>query len=117
MIAVSKRFLGKSDEVCAKNFWCMISTAKEGIFKRESTVIYRIHGAGMQRKNYEPLVKILYPNTASKQDRLKTHDEIVFFINEKADTKEPTDLDEILLTLNGYLSGERKIEDFLYLNL
>jgi hypothetical protein len=117
MIAHSTRFLGKSDEVWAKNFWCMISTAKEGIFKRESTVIYRIHDAGKRRKNYEPLAKILYSESVSKQDRLKAHEEIVFFINEKADTQEPDDLDEILLSLNGYLAGEGKIEDFLYLNL
>jgi hypothetical protein len=81
MIAVSKRFLGKSDEVRSKNLWCMVSTAKEGLFKRESTMIFRVLDSGNRRKNYDPLVKIIYAISVSKQDRLAAHDEIVSLAN------------------------------------
>jgi len=117
MIAVSKKgflFGGKSDEVWAKTFWCMVSTAKEGITKGYSTVIFRIHGSGTQRKNYEPLAKILYVDSASKQDRLKLHDAIVSFINENADAKEAPDLQDILLRLNGQFPAQDKVAHFVH---
>jgi len=117
MIAVSKRFLCRADEVWAKNFRCLISTAKDGLFKRESTVIFRINDVGSRTRNYEPLVKILYADGVSKRDRRKVHDDIVFYLNERADAKKPPSLDEILLGLDDRLTEDDRIRDFLFLDI
>jgi hypothetical protein len=71
-------FGGKVATVETPSFNCMISTAKEGIFQKQSVVFFDI-SAGMD--NREPVAKLIYIDTVSTKERLHLHDIIVSMID------------------------------------
>ena len=116
MIACHKKHLfgGLSSEVWSKTFRCMVSTAKEGIFKRESTLIFEIRGSGRLPSNYKPLAKIVYEPPISKAARLEWHWRIVNYLDQLTLEDDAVTLDDALLTLHGHLVGEDGIETVLH---
>jgi hypothetical protein len=72
-------FGGKVATVETPSFNCMISTAKEGVFQKQSVVFFDIN-AGMD--NRRPVAKLIYNNVLSKEQRLQFHDIIVGVIDE-----------------------------------
>jgi hypothetical protein len=66
-------FCSKIATIHTASFKCIISTAKEGLFKRQSTVI--IEGDYFQdRANAFPCAKIIYSPSLKSSDRLSLHD-------------------------------------------
>jgi hypothetical protein len=62
-------------------FKCVISTAKEGFFKRQSTII--IKGDRVQDKaNARPCAKVIYTPSLKSSDRLSLHDGLANQIDE-----------------------------------
>lgn len=72
-------FGGKVATVETPSFNCMISTAKEGIFQKQSVVFFDI-SAGMD--NRRSVAKLIYNNILSKEQRLQLHDIMVGVIDE-----------------------------------
>ncbi len=67
------RFGGKVATVETPSFCCMISTAKEGLFKKQSVMFSDITN-GMARRQH--VAKLLYNNALDSNARLGLHDAI-----------------------------------------
>jgi len=89
----------------------MASTAKEGFFKRETTIIFEIHGSGKLSSHYKPVAKILYQPSMSKLARLEWHNRIVGFIEELTLREQPPSSDDAVSALHGHLLGQDGIEN------
>ncbi|OGW37446.1 MAG: hypothetical protein A2Y97_00040 [Nitrospirae bacterium RBG_13_39_12] len=72
-------FGGKVATVETPSFKCMISTAKEGVFKKQSVVFLDIN---MGMANRRPVAKLHYNDILTKEQRLQFHDIIVSVIDE-----------------------------------
>ena len=81
MITSSKfyPFGGKVSTVETPKFSCMISTAKDGIFKKQS-VRFLDFSAGMQHRRIVAILK--YNDILDKNDRLGLHDPITHSLDE-----------------------------------
>ena len=88
----------------------MVSTAKEGIFKRETTLIFEIQGTGKLPSHYKTLAKVFYKPAIQKLERLQWHNRIVHFIEELSLKEQPPSLDDAISTICGYLLGQEGIE-------
>jgi hypothetical protein len=113
MITVEKKHFftgGLSTEVSSKRFWCMVSTAKDGIFKRETTFVFEVKGKGRLPSDYKPMVKILYEPSLSKQARLEWHGRIVRFLDGLTSREDIANVDDAVSTLHGHLITEDGIE-------
>jgi hypothetical protein len=67
------RFGGKVATVETPSFCCMISTAKEGLFKKQSVMFSDIT-KGMERRQH--IAKLIYNKTLDSSTRLGLHDAI-----------------------------------------
>jgi hypothetical protein len=72
-------FGGKVATVETKSFNCMISTAKEGIFKKQS-IIFSDISAGMSSRRH--VAKLLFVDFISSSKRIEFHDIITHVIDE-----------------------------------
>lgn len=76
-----KNLFGKAATIHTSSFKCVISTSKEGLFKKQSTVV--IEGDYFEdRANSFPCAKIIYTPSLRSADRLKMHDGLADQINE-----------------------------------
>jgi hypothetical protein len=75
MITSNTQYLfgGKVATVETPSFCCMISTAKEGIFRKQS-VMFSDVSEGMQRRSH--VAKLLYNDSFNSMARLDLHDAI-----------------------------------------
>ena len=81
VISNVKNPFGKIATIHTSSFKCVISTAKEGLFKKQSTVI--IEGDYFQDKaNSFPCAKLIYTPSLKSRDRLKIHDGLADQIDE-----------------------------------
>ncbi len=76
----SAPFGGKVTDIVTQEFKCVVTTAKEGIFKGLSTMVAEVQG-GQGR----PCAKIIYAASTRKKDRLQFHTAIVVGIDEAGD--------------------------------
>ena len=76
-------FGGKIATVEKKSFNCMISTAKEGFFKKQSVMFSDI-SAGI--KNRHHVAKLLFNDFLSSAQRIELHDVFAHFIDESGMT-------------------------------
>ena len=72
-------FGGKVATVETPSFCCMISTAKEGIFKRQS-VMFSDFSEGMQNRKH--IAKLVYNEALDSKARLDFHDTITVKLDE-----------------------------------
>jgi hypothetical protein len=72
-------FGGKVATIETPAFVCMVSTAKEGLFQKQSV---RISDCANGVSNRRVVAKFLYNPVLSKQDRLGLHDAVVASIDE-----------------------------------
>ncbi|MGB8990429.1 MAG: hypothetical protein WCD80_00065 [Desulfobaccales bacterium] len=72
-------FGGKVATVETKSFNCMISTAKEGLFKKQS-IMFSDLSAGMSSRRH--VAKLLFNDLISSAQRIELHDIIVHAIDE-----------------------------------
>jgi hypothetical protein len=80
MVTANTRFPigGKCAVVDTPSLRCMISTAKEGVFQKQSVVFFDL-SQGMQ--NRKAVAKFLYNNFFSSQTRLQLHDAITGYLD------------------------------------
>ncbi len=72
-------FVSKAAIIHNKSFQCHVSTAKEGLFQKLSTIIFepRIgNTVGAGAAGFRPCGKVIYSPTLRKNDRLQLHDVI-----------------------------------------
>jgi hypothetical protein len=72
-------FGGKVATVETKSFNCMISSAKDGLFKKQSIVFWDLN-AGMASRRQ--IAKLFFNEFLSSAQRIEFHDLIVHFIDE-----------------------------------
>jgi len=72
-------FGGKVATVETPSFRCMVSTAKEGIFKKQS-VMFTDFTSGMESRRH--VAKLLYNNVLDSDARLGLHDAITHTLDE-----------------------------------
>ena len=94
-------FGGKVATLETPSFICMVSTAKEGFFQKQSV---RISDCANGMSTRRVVAKLLYNSVLSKQDRLGLHDMLVASIDELG--MGGYSLKEALQTLFERLKGE-----------
>jgi hypothetical protein len=72
-------FGGRVTVIRTPKFVCMVSTAKEGIFQKQSTMIAECSEDLSERRH---VGKIVYSDSLRTTDRLRIHDVIVTGFNE-----------------------------------
>jgi len=72
-------FGGKTATIETQAFSCFVSTAKDGIFKKQSMVIFDT-SAGWENRRLT--AKLVYNNILDKNARLGLHDAIIHVIDE-----------------------------------
>ena len=65
-------FGGRVTDIATDEFTCVVSTAKEGLFKGLSTMV-----ADVQAEGGRPCAKIVYARSTRKSDRLQYHEFLV----------------------------------------
>ena len=70
-------FGGRVTDIKTPSFICVVTTAKEGIFKGLSTMVTEVD----QYRNPVPCAKFLYPSSVGKEDRWALHRQIAEFID------------------------------------
>jgi len=80
-------FGSKVAEIHNKSFQCCVSTAKEGLFQRESTIILEPNTsntvrAGAAAAGLRPCGKVIYSPTLRKGDRLQFHDTLAKMLDD-----------------------------------
>jgi hypothetical protein len=86
VIASSRNYPFKSrvTTINALMYSCMVSTTKEGLFKKNSTMILEMpHGQLDLRR---PVAKIIYTPSLRASDRLQMHELIVKLLDESGDS-------------------------------
>lgn len=73
-------FGGKVTDIVTDGFKCVISTAKEGLFKSLSTMV-----AEVKENGGRPCAKIIYTPSIRKKERLQFHKLLVVGINESGE--------------------------------
>jgi hypothetical protein len=107
VIASSRKypFGGKVDVIWTKPFRCMVSTAKEGFFKRQSTVVYEIRSSdGISDRH--PLIKFLYSPTLSSGERLSQHENIVEILDRLGSENDSLSLEDAVFKVDDFLRAE-----------
>jgi len=94
-------FGGKVATVATPSFCCMISTAKEGIFKKQS-VMFSDVSEGMQSRRH--VAKLVYNDVLDSKARLGLHDAITSHLDAAGMGGQP--LTEALRTLFDGLKTE-----------
>ena len=85
MILSNKRNLfGKCGRIQTIAYECIVSTAKEGLFKRFSTVILE-GNSGSLATEMRPCGKLIYADALGGKERLQIHDCLVNFLDESGD--------------------------------
>ena len=77
-------FGGKVTDIVTEEFTCVVSTAKEGVFKGLSTMVAEVQG-GQGR----PCAKIIYAGSTRKRDRLQFHEVLVGGLDEAGENGVP----------------------------
>ena len=85
------------------NYQCMINTAKEGLFKKQSTMIVALAGSSMRTVG-----KIIYTPSLRSSDRLQFHDMIAKFLDEDSRS-----LSTALNAMGTFLRGRGVISEFV----
>ena len=103
------KFGGKVADIQCRGFTCIVTTAKEGIFQKLSTMIYELVNGEVA-----PYLKIIYRSWLSDDDRREVHDRWVMALDGGGD--EGFDFREIV---HGFLKGlidKEIIEDSTYIH-
>ena len=77
-------FGGKVTDIVTDEFKCVVSTAKEGVFKGLSTMVAEVQGG-----EGRPCAKIIYAGSTRKWERLQFHDILVAGIDEAGENGFP----------------------------
>jgi hypothetical protein len=120
MIAFHKNhFLtgGLSSKLWSNSLQLKVSTVKEGVFKRECTIVFQIQGYGKLLSYYKPALKIFYEDSIPKSARLEWHGRIVEYLDRIITEDDSFSLDNALLKLHNYLVGQVGIEGLLHLEV
>jgi hypothetical protein len=72
-------FGGKVATVETKSFNCMVSTAKDGLFKKQSIMFSDLSGGMSSRRH---IAKLVFNDIISSSQRIEFHDIIVHTIDE-----------------------------------
>jgi hypothetical protein len=72
-------FGGKVATVETKSFNCMVSTAKDGLFKKQSIMFSDLSGGMSSRRH---VAKLLFNDMLSSAQRIELHDIIIHAIDE-----------------------------------
>jgi len=94
IISNKKNIFGKCARIQTPSYSCIISTAKEGLFKPLNTMILEGNPKGFPNET-RPCGKLIYANSLKKKERFQFHDVLAETIN---------NMDE---------SGERELGDVL----
>jgi len=89
-----------------ENFYVTVSTAKEGVFKGLSTMIYK----GMYPFG-EMCAKFLYPRSMAKSDRHRLHDTIASGLDEAANNV--ASLYEAVEAVAGFMGEHKYVEEVI----
>jgi len=88
---ISNRFVrtylfgSKVARIHNKSFQCCVSTAKEGLFQKQSTIILELkidNTVGAGAAGLRPCGKVIYSSTLRKSDRFQFHDAIAKTLDE-----------------------------------
>jgi hypothetical protein len=75
-------FGGKTARIHTPSFKCMVSTAKEGLFKKQSTMILEGDMLHDRAADWRPCGKLFYASSLRSKDRLQFHDAIVELLDQ-----------------------------------
>lgn len=87
IISNKKNIFGKCGRIQASFYSCIVSTAKEGLFKPLSSMILEGNPNGLPKET-RPCGKIVYTNSLGKKERFQFHDILVESINKMGETDE-----------------------------
>lgn len=86
MIEYSRNFPfgGRLTAIHTRNYSCQVSTAKEGLFEKQSTMVAELPFG--QEKLRRGVAKIIYASSLLSSDRLQMHDAIVQVLNDSGES-------------------------------